>query len=215
LTLIFPLLSALVAFVAAFPLGPVNMEIIRRVLNRHPVSALVFAAGASLADGLWPLAVFLGLAPLLKIRWLVVTFWSLAVLLLFYLGVNFIHESRKNELESTEIPKHYKKRFSIITGFLLVASNPGNLVTWMAMIGIFHNEGFLPEFGVLPGLVIWASVTVGAFAYFCILILVINRFHKVFITEKRLRFIKLFFGCLILGTACYFGYNLLRSIFKS
>jgi L-lysine exporter family protein LysE/ArgO len=213
MTVLFPLLSALVALVAAIPLGPVNMEVIRRVLNRHPISALVFAAGAALGDGLWPLAAFLGLAPLLKIRWVAVVFWSVAVMVLVYLGTNFIREARENQPKPATPPRHYKKRFSIITGFLLVLSNPGNLVTWMAVIGIFHNEGFLPEYGILAGLVLSISVAFGTFAYFGLIILIVHRFHKVFINEKRLRFIRAFFGCLILVMACYFAFNLVRSIF--
>jgi threonine/homoserine/homoserine lactone efflux protein len=211
--LIFPVLSGLVAMLAAIPLGPVNMEIIRRVLNRHPVSALVFAAGAALGDGMWPVAAFLGLAPLLKIRWLAVIFWSLAVLVLLYLGTTFIREARENKPKPAVAPLHYKKRFSIMTGFLLVVSNPGSLLTWMAVIGIFHNEGFLPEYGIVPGMVLWISVAFGTFAYFCFVILLVHRFHKVLISERRLRFIRIFFGCLILVMACYFAFNLVRSIF--
>jgi threonine/homoserine/homoserine lactone efflux protein len=210
--LAFPLLSAMVALVAAIPLGPVNMEIIRRVLNRHPISGLVFAAGAALADGLWPLAAFLGLAPLLRMKWPAVIFWSMAVLILLYLGVNSLRESRENQSVPAAPPLHYKKRFSIITGFLVVLSNPGNLVTWMAVIGIFHNEGFLPEYSVFSGFVLWASVAIGTFTYFALIVLVVNRYHKMLINEKRLRFIKIFFGCLILIMACYFAYNLFRVI---
>ncbi|HEX9933789.1 MAG TPA: LysE family transporter [bacterium] len=206
----FPIISALVALVVAIPLGPVNMEIIRRVLNRHPISALAFAVGAAVADGLWPVAAFLGLAPFLKIQWAAVVFWSLAALVLFFWGVNFIREAHKNGPESAIPPRHYKKRFSIITGFLLVLSNPGNLVTWMVVIGVFHREGFLPVYSVFSGLVLFFSAVAGTLAYFTVVILVIQRYHGAFIQPKRLRFIKTFFGCLILLTACYFAYHVAR-----
>jgi len=212
MSLAFPLLSAAIAFIAAIPLGPVNMEIIRRVLNRHIGSALIFAFGASVADGLWPLAVFFGLAPLLKIQWVATIFWIIAVLVLLFLGISFIRDARKKYLNPSVLPLVKKKRYAFLGGFLLVLSNPSNLITWSAVISMFYNEDLLPTCSIFSGFLLWSSVAAGTIIYFCIIIFLVNRHVKLFSNPKRLLFIKTFFGILILCVAVYFAYNLFRTL---
>jgi threonine/homoserine/homoserine lactone efflux protein len=211
----FPLLSAAAAFIAAIPLGPVNMEIIRRVLNRHPGSALIFASGACIADGLWPLAVFFGLVPLLKTQWVATVFWIIAVFVLLFLGISFIREAREKYRNPSLLPAIKKKRVAILTGFFLVLSNPSNLITWSAIIGIFQNEAILPACSIFSGFVLWISVAAGTLIYFCIIILLVNRHSQLFIKPKRLVFLQTFFGIIILTVALYFGYNLIRTLTAS
>jgi threonine/homoserine/homoserine lactone efflux protein len=208
----FPLLSAAIALLAAIPLGPVNMEIIRRVLNRHKLSAFKFGAGAAAADGLWPLVVFMGFTPLLEIRWVAVLFWGVSALILLILGTNFIRDAFVSHHDQTKVAPKQKRRFAPIAGFLLVISNPTNLVTWAAVIGIFHGQRFLPARTALSGWVLWFSVAVGTFAYFTILILLVNHYHSFFINPKRLRVLKIFFGSLILAIAVYFSFHLVQTI---
>jgi L-lysine exporter family protein LysE/ArgO len=208
----FPLLSAAIALMAAIPLGPVNMELMRRVLNRHLLSAFKFGAGAAAADGLWPLVVFMGFTPLLKIRWVAILFWGVAALILLVLGVNFIRDAFVSHHDQTKVAPKQKRRFAPLAGFFLVISNPTNLVTWAAVIGIFHGQGFLPESSPLSGLVLWFSVAFGTMAYFTILILLVNHYHSFFINPKRLRVLKIFFGSLILAMAVYFSFHLVKTI---
>jgi threonine/homoserine/homoserine lactone efflux protein len=210
MTIAFPLLAAAVAFLAAIPLGPVNMEIIRRVLDRRSGSAWLFASGAAAADGLWPLVTFFGLAPLLQIRWVAVIFWGAAALILFFLGGSFLRDvMKKTQDPSLKIPKE-NHGIALIGGFFLVVSNPTNLVTWVVTIGVFYNEEFLPPSSILSGLILWFSVAMGSFIYFSLIILLVKRFSRWFIAPHRLRFLKTLFGFIILGVAVYFALHLIR-----
>jgi len=205
---VFPIMAATVGFTIAIPFGPVNLEIIRKVLNHQTKPAIAFGLGAATADGLWPVVGFIGIAPLLEIRWVSVLFWSVGTLLLAYLGFNAIREylnvQQKKEIES----KIKGKRISFMMGFTLVLSNPLNLVAWVTALGAFHNEGILPGPSLLTALVLWGSVLVGTSALFGIVIFTVRR-YKHFISDSPIeKRVNLIFGPILIGVAIYFAYNL-------
>lgn len=206
----FPIIAAIIGLIAAVPLGPVNLEIIRRVLDRHRLSAVAFAVGAAVADGIWPMVCFLGLSPLLDIRWVAALFWGIAAALLIFLGVHVIHDAYKPNKPA--LPKAFvqKKRLAVITGFVLVITNPTTIVSWVAIIGLLDKLGILPPVGRMTALVFWFSVSFGSLAYFAALIFLVNRHHHALVLPKRLRLIKIVFGCIILGVAAYLGYHFFR-----
>jgi threonine/homoserine/homoserine lactone efflux protein len=210
ISIAFPILAAIVGMLAAIPLGPVNLEIIRRVLNRHPFSAVTFASGAAVADGLWPLVSFLGFAPLLNIRWVAALFWGFACLLLLFLGVSFIRDAHAHHHILAPPVQAQKQHLAFFGGFVLVISNPTSLITWITVIGIFDHLGILPDSSHFAAFVLWLSVAFGTLAYFCAIILLVNRHHQLLVTPKRLRLIKTVFGFIILAVAIYFGYHFCR-----
>ena len=212
MTFFFPLIAGTVSFVATMPLGPVNLEVIRRSLERRARAAVIFAAGAACADGLWPLVTYFGLTPFLEIRWVSSLFWGLASTVLIFLGLSFIRDARDPFSNPLVTPKIKKERFSFFTGFFLVSTNPTNLATWVTVIGTLHQIGLLPPPTWVSGLVLWSAVAGGTLSYFCLLIYLVKRNHHFFIAPVRLKRIKILFGCLILGIAACFAFNLIRTI---
>lgn len=208
--LIFPIVTLLTGFAAAIPLGPVNLEIIRRVLDRHVWSAAAFALGAALADGFWPVVCFLGLAPLLDIRWVSALFWGVSSLLLMALGYFVIHDALHPH--ESAFPKAFsrRKRLALIGGFMLVVSNPTTLVSWIAIISFFDKLGILPNASPLAALLFWGAVSLGSFAYFSVMILLVHKNHHVFIINSNVKAIKIIFGVIILGIACYLGFHFVK-----
>ncbi|MDZ7370561.1 MAG: LysE family translocator [candidate division KSB1 bacterium] len=208
--LIFPIITLLTGFAAAIPLGPVNLEIIRRVLDRHVWSAAAFALGAALADGFWPVVCFLGLAPLLDIRWVSALFWGVSSLLLMALGYFVINDALHPH--ESAFPKAFsrRKRLALIGGFMLVISNPTTLVSWIAIISFFDKLGILPNASPLAALLFWGTVSLGSFTYFSVMILLVHKNHHVFIINSNVKAIKIIFGVFILGIACYLGFHFVR-----
>lgn len=212
MTFFLPLIAGTVSFVAAMPLGPVNLEVIRRSLERPARAAVIFAAGAACADGLWPLVTYFGLTPFMEIRWVSAVFWGLASMVLVFLGLSFIRDVRDSFSTPLVAPKIKKERFSFFTGFFLVSTNPTNLATWVTVIGTLHQIGLLPPPTWGSGFVLWIAVASGTLGYFCLLIYLVKRNHHFFIVPIRLKRIKILFGCLILGIAAYFAFNLIHTI---
>ena len=209
---LFPIMAATVGFTVAIPFGPVNLEIIRRTLNHQTKPALAFGLGAASADGIWPVVAFIGIAPLLEIKWVSIIFWSIGTVLIAYLGVNAIRES-KDLHRSTKInEKVFGKRVSFVMGFSLVMSNPLNLVAWATALGAFHAEGILPEPGKFTAFVLWFSVMLGTYILFISVILIVRK-YKHFIAESPIeKKVKMIFGPLLLVISAYFAYNLYLNV---
>ena len=209
----FPLMAALVGFTISIPFGPVNLEIIRRVLNHQTKQAAAFAAGAATADGLWPTIAFVGIAPFLEIRWVSIIFWTFGTFILVYLGITALKEHKSVHGSESTFIKPKGKRVSFFMGFSLVFSNPLNLVAWLTALGAFHSEGILPQTTTLTAFVLWFSVFAGTSTLFFSLIFLIRK-YKHFISnssfEKRINAI---FGPLLLAVSVYFAYNLYLVIF--
>ena len=208
--LAFPVVAAVIGMIAAVPLGPVNLEIIRRVLDRHRLSAVAFAVGAAVADGIWPMVCYLGLSPLMDMRWVAALFWGIASMLLIFLGIHVIRDAVHPH--KTAAPRAFvqKKRLAVIAGFIFVITNPTTLVSWVAIISLLDQLGILPPVSRMTALVFWLSVSLGSLTYFAVLIFFVNRHHHALVLPKRLRLIKIVFGCIILGVAAYLGYHFAR-----
>ncbi len=210
ISLAFPIAAGLIGFVAAIPIGPVNLEIVRRVLNRRIFSAMIFAAGAAIGDGLWPVIAFLGFSPLLDIRWVAALFWGFASLLLLFLGMSFMRDARAPHHAAALPAFLLKRRWALIGGLLLVITNPTALVTWITLMGIFDHLGMLPNTSYSAASALGFSVFAGSIAYFTALIVIVNRHHHLLIEPTRMRRIKTFFGAIVLATGAYFCWNFLR-----
>jgi threonine/homoserine/homoserine lactone efflux protein len=210
----FPFLAAAVGFIVAVPFGPVNLEIIRRVLNHETKPAIIFGMGAATADGLWPLIGFIGIAPFLEINWVAALFWAIATTLIAYLGISAIRQGRDIPHKENVIKKDMRRRVSFLMGFSLVLSNPMNLVVWITTLGVFHKEGLLPAPSLFSALLLWFSVMAGATSLFALVIFIVRR-YKHFITdtpiEKRINMI---FGPILLAISLYFAYNLYQAILR-
>lgn len=208
MSILFPLMAAVVGFTIAIPFGPVNLEIIRKTLNHQTKPALAFGLGAASADGIWPVVAYIGIAPLLEIKWVAIIFWSVGTILIGYLGINAIREI--NDLHrSSEIGKRFiGKRVSFVMGLTLVLSNPLNLVAWITALGAFHTEGILPPPSRLTALILWLSVMIGTFTLFLAVIFLVRK-YKHFIAESPIeKKVKMVFGPLLIAIAMYFAYNL-------
>ena len=210
----FPLMAALVGFTISIPFGPVNIEIIRRVLNHQTKQAIAFAAGAATADGMWPTIVFVGIAPLLEIRWVSIIFWSLGTIILIYLGVSALREHQgMHNPDNTTYIKPKGKRVSYFLGFSLVFSNPLNLVAWLTALGAFHSEGILPKTSFLASFILWLSVFIGTQTLFLTVIFLVRKYKHFISNSKFEKRINMLFGPILLGVAVYFAYNLYLLIF--
>lgn len=208
MSIFFPIMAATVGFTIAIPFGPVNLEIIRKVLNHQTKPAIAFGLGAASADGLWPVIGFIGIAPLLEIRWVSILFWSVGTVLLAYLGIHAIREHQNVHKEEKFRQKTKGKRVSFMMGFTLVLSNPLNLVAWVTALGAFHTEGILPSPSLTAAFVLWGSVLIGTSSLFLLVIYLVRK-YKHFISDSPIeRKVNLVFGPILIGVSVYFAYNL-------
>lgn len=168
----------LIGVLVSAPMGPVGMLIIQRTLNKGRWAAFFTGIGAALSDILYCLLTGLGLAFITDFieahDFLLQIFGSL-VLVAFA-----IYLFQKNPARALRKRRENKTTFfkDIGTGFLFTFSNP--LILFF-IIGLFGRFNFLmPEYRYYHYIVGYASIFVGALAWWYFITLIVNKIRAHF-----------------------------------
>jgi L-lysine exporter family protein LysE/ArgO len=155
------LLSGIVlGFTVAAPIGPVNIAVIRRGLAAGFTPAWLLGLGAGIADAIYVILVFLGLAPWLEHSFAFrVALWSVGGAFLVYLGVSGL---RVRQVLTTSIePSAPRELHPFVAGFGITLLNPMTVVSWAAIGGAFFAM-FAVDANIANGLILAGSVFLGS-----------------------------------------------------
>ena len=128
---------------AAMPIGPINIEIIRRGLTRGFAPAFALGLGACSADMVYLSLVLLGLT-----RWaghpaVQTAVWLAGGGLLIYLAILAAKAARRGQFVSGE-PKRggTSGPRSYLTGLAMTLTNPMTIVFWTTVSAMLSGRGF-------------------------------------------------------------------------
>jgi threonine/homoserine/homoserine lactone efflux protein len=187
------------------PIGPTNIEVIRRGIKEGWRSAAIFCLGVMVALVLYLLLVIFGLSFLIESAVFNILLTSLGVLVLAYLSYNSIRdffwgtEIALNEEVSGN--KHF------IPGIVLTISNPAILLLWTGIMGAdlatshTAGSGFPLSFGILIGVAV----------FFTILTLLIH-YGRQFLQKRYFKYVSLVAGIVLLFFCVRFAYDLFLSV---
>lgn len=187
------------------PLGPTNVEVIRRGLKEGWKSAFIFCIGVMVALLLYLALVAFGLSFLAKSREFGIILSIFGVAVLCYLAYN----AMRDFFNPKKLPLDGKaaSRANFVPGIILTISNPAVLLLWTGIIGADLSSQSSPE----QGLLLSFGILVGVLAFFIFLTALIRGGRK-FINQKNFRYISLAAGLVLLYFALSFGYQLLSSL---
>jgi threonine/homoserine/homoserine lactone efflux protein len=144
----FPLLPFFLGIAAGAaycaPVGPVNVEIVRRGLTMGFLAAFVVALGSVIGDGFWAAVGILGSSLLMESLALRVAIGTLGVVIVLLLSWSAFRASRRDpDYHLTDPPR---KRTGFIAGVALSMANPFAVFFWlwaaasMASLGLDRNH---------------------------------------------------------------------------
>jgi threonine/homoserine/homoserine lactone efflux protein len=185
----------------AAPIGPVNLEIIKRGLKSGFKQAFLTGAGAMSADTTYLTLIFFGLTSFLNIAFMKIILGIAGSIILIYLGLisakEFFHKAA-----ITENPPRRLFNNSFITGYVLAISSPMTIVWWTGVFGaLFASQtntttnlsAFFSCFSILLGCFLWVFFLATALHW-----------GKKIINEKIVGFISLIAGIFLIGFGFYF-----------
>lgn len=185
----------------AAPIGPVNLEIIKRGLHSGFKQAFLTGAGAMSADTTYLTLIFFGLTSFLKITFMKIILGTAGSIILIYLGIisakEFFHKAAM-----AENPPRRLFNNSFITGYVLAISSPMTIVWWTGVFGALlasqantatNLSAFFSCFSILLGCFLWV--------FFLAIAL---HWGKKIINEKIVGFISLIAGIFLIGFGMYF-----------
>ncbi len=209
----FVIAAFMLGFVAAVPVGPVQIEVMKRSITGHLKSSVMVILGAMLSDAVYGAIAFFGIAPFLRERIVLAAFWLCGGAILIVLGGITV----KNSLRAHAFDRHskhlMKKRWAFIGGLSLSGTNPMIVLWWLLGARLFLEVGLIHDFTAEVAATFLIAGVIGLAAYLLFLSLFLY-WAKKFISDSKVRHINLGFGIVLLIIAGYFIFTSLMYFFQ-
>ena len=189
------------------PIGPTNIEVIRRGAQEGWRSARAFCLGVILSLVIYLLLVILGLSYLTESKIFNTLLTILGVIVLAYLSYTSLRDFFSGR--EIEFGKEQSGNRHFVPGVVLTISNPAILLLWtgimgadLAASGASLSEGLMLSIGILIGVVV----------FFTILIFLIHYGRK-FLQQRYIKYVSLLAGIVLLLFCIRFAYGLWVQIY--
>ena len=196
--------NILLGLTLAAPIGPVNLEIIKRGLNSGFQQAFFTGAGAMSADTTYLILIFFGLTAFLNIAFMKIILGIAGSMVLMYLGIAGAKEFFRRSDSVRNLPHRLFKN-SFVAGYVLAIASPMTIVWWTGVFGallasqtktVTNLSAFFSCFSILLGCLLWV---------FCLALAL--HFGKKYVNEKTTGFISLIAGIFLSGFGLYLMYQ--------
>jgi threonine/homoserine/homoserine lactone efflux protein len=185
----------------AAPIGPVNLEIIKRGLKSGFRQAFLTGTGAMSADATYLTLIFFGLISFLNIPLMKIILGIAGSIILVYLGASSIMEYFDKSLTNVKQPRRLLKS-SYSAGYVLAFFSPMTIVWWTGVFGALlaaqtdTMTGINAFFSCL-------SILLGCFLWVLFIATALHWGKKI-INDKFIKFISLIAGIFLVGFGIYF-----------
>ncbi|WP_416149830.1 LysE family transporter [Salipaludibacillus sp. HK11] len=155
----------------AAPIGPVNAAILDRGIKNGFFHAWLVGLGATIADGLYMLFVFLGVVHIVEIPFVQSFLWLFGFFVLVYTGIDSLNGAGKISISDTRSSNELHTK-SFLSGFFMALFNPLTILFWLGIFGSIlaktvHSYGteqiIIYVSAIFLGIIIW-DVMMAAFA---------------------------------------------------
>jgi len=201
--LLIAVFSFLFWFVLAIPIGAIQIEIARRAFNGFIKSAFAIIFGSMAADFFYGIVALLGVFQFLTNPQIRPYFWLGGAFLLGLLGYFSIRNYYRPHGKRLKGHLLFKKRYSLVTGFLVALSNPLMIIGWLTGAEMANRLGIMYATTYESLLIFIIFGTLGVGAYQALIALILFRLRH-FLSERTIGFTSLIFGFILVGLGIYF-----------
>lgn len=197
-----------VGIVLAAPVGPINVEIIRRGLLISPRAGWLVGFGALTADTIFAILIVSGVSQIADRPALRIPLFAAGAVMLGWLGYGGLRQALRGEVD---LPVHARRGSrSFATGFLMAALNPMGIVYWLSVGSALVAEA-VARSGRLGAPALVGGVFLGILAWVSTLSLALH-FGRRFVTPRVLRWITGVSSAILIGFAIWFAIQAARSV---
>jgi len=188
------LVSYVLGFVAAIPIGAAQIEVAKRALSGRLGPAFLTAAGSITSDMLYGLLALFGIAPFLERPSVVAAFGWVGAVVLGTLSVLLWRQAEKVHAPDPKA-RWAGHGMSYLTGFTVGITYPPIMVTWLFGATLVKHLGLVPDFTPTLRVAFVLSGGAGLFSYPALLAVALKRTHHYF-SDRAMR--RLYKGLAIL-----------------
>ena len=196
--------NILLGLTLAAPIGPVNVEIIKRGLSSGFRQAFLTGAGAICADATYLTLIFFGLTAVLNNDAMKIVLGIAGSFILIYLGAASVRDFSRKAAAPNEKRRRFIKN-SFIAGFALAISSPMTIVWWTGVFGALLASQTHPQANI-SAFFACLSILLGCFLWVFSLACALHWGKKI-INEKMTGAISLIAGIFLIGFGIYFLYR--------
>jgi L-lysine exporter family protein LysE/ArgO len=199
----------LLGFSLAAPIGPVNAAQLDKGIKYGFFHAWLVGLGAMVADAIFMLLIYFGIAHFLEIPIMKTFLWSFGSFVLIYSGVESFINSGEVETRSD-----FKKELAVksfYSGFFMTFTNPISILFWLGIYGSILAKTaetyktwdlLIYSSGIFIGLLLW-DIFMAAMA---------STFAK-YGSKFFLKMISVIASLSLIGFGLYFGYQAFIALF--
>ena len=195
----------------AAPIGPINIEIIRRGLFQGFWPSLLVGAGGMTADCIIMFLMYQGLSYVLALEEVQLTLIVIGALVLTYTGLqSFIHQKEPAIVMERDHPMKKGLMHSYLTGVFIAAFNPLNILFWLGIYGSVLSNSFNDE-NKIKAFFISSAIFIGIGLWNLNLALTVH-FGKKSLSQNSLNWISATASLIILGFGLHLSYQAIMRI---
>ena len=193
------------------PVGPINAAQLNKGIHNGFYHAWLVGIGAMVADALFMLLIYFGVAQFLTTPFMKSFLWLFGFFILVYSGIESIVTAKATIRTDSSANESSVKSFR--TGFFMAISNPLNIIFWLGIYGAVlaktsdaysHSQLLLYSSGIFLGIFLWDIIMAS----------IASSFRR-FLNLRALQFISVAAGVCLIGFGLYFGYEAYMLIFTS
>jgi threonine/homoserine/homoserine lactone efflux protein len=197
-----------VGVVLAAPIGPINIEIIRRGLLQGSRAGWLVGLGALTADTIFAALIVSGITQVADRPALRIPLYAVGALMLIFIGWMSIRRAYGGPIDLREVATGHSRDY--LTGFLMAALNPMGIVYWLSVGSALVAEA-VAKVGRGGSPVLVSGVFLGIFCWVTVLALMVH-FGRRFVNERVMRWITGISGGILIGFGLWFALQALRGI---
>ncbi len=204
------LFAVLLGAAAAIPIGPCQIETVKRAINGHLMASEMVVLGSASSDAIYGVIALYGIAPALELPGVLAIFDAVAVLILWALAwFTWRHAESPEELARGRL-RLRSGRWAYATGFVLGMSNPPIVASWLFGVALAKRLGVVPSpFTAADRALFIAGAVLGAGAYLSAMAAVTSRLRHSFST-RAVRGIYRGLAVTLLALSIYFAFDVIR-----
>lgn len=201
------LYGASVGIILAAPVGPINIEIVRRGIRDGFLHGWLMGLGALTADTIYALAIVTGFSRFAESENLRIVLFLAGAAMMAWLGYGSIRTAT-SESDPGEQAIDVPRSRTYLAGFMLAAFNPFGIVYWLT-VGAGLAADAVTRFGAGSAPVLVLGVMLGILAWVTTLSIV-AQISRRFVTGPAMRWITGISGVFLIGFAIWFLYSGIR-----
>lgn len=194
----------------AAPIGPMNIEVLKRGLTEGLLSSWLVGLGGMSGDMILLLSIFFGFRDFMQSTVILYLMYSIGIVMLSYLGITSIFAALNSEFSNLEFARR-KSQNAFLAGFTISLANPISLVFWFGVYGT-SLQVVTSTHSIIYSMFCSLGIILGLFLWNLNLVITVH-FSKRIINEKIMRGITLFAGITLLCFGIQFIVRFIELLF--